>query len=435
MPDPVSLGDPIIAETLPAPTFQTSVDAQSSASTIEARRLGKIPGLDGVHGNRRAHRCRLSFQCHLAHSSVRGRPWRDGTARHVLRPQRVPHHQSPVSRGQSKNGRIGKWAFYERRILRLVPALVVVLAAHCLFAYLTGISFHEEWTSLIGSVAFYYSNWKLAHSTPMHLGGNIADGLQHMWSLSFEEQFYLVWPWITIFLLTIRHQLRIVIAVMLAMMAVVDVHMALMYHGIGSYYADFIRTDTRAGSILMGALLRAHLGAWPRAQAIPSRGRLDCGNISLGLHAVYQQHRSVSVWGGLVQLTSHVQSSFWPSWMASGPADISFFQLKPLVLLGLISYGVYLWHLPILFAIRYYGPHWNDVVKVVVAVTATLALSIASWFLVERPFMRLILPRPFIVQKCGSCNWEFLDPRPTEAELPALLPRRLPRLQREPQSR
>jgi peptidoglycan/LPS O-acetylase OafA/YrhL len=58
-------------------------------------------------------------------------------------------------------------------------------------------------------------------------------------------------------------------------------------------------------------------------------------------------------------------------------------------LLGLISYGVYLWHLPILFAIRYYGPHWNGVVKVVVAVTATLALSIGSWFLVERRFMRM----------------------------------------------
>ena len=65
------------------------------------------------------------------------------------------------------------------------------------------------------------------------------------------------------------------------------------------------------------------------------------------------------------------------------------FQLKPFVMLGLISYGVYLWHLPILFAIQYYGPHWNDVVKVIVAVTATLGVSIASWFLVERPFMRM----------------------------------------------
>jgi peptidoglycan/LPS O-acetylase OafA/YrhL len=65
------------------------------------------------------------------------------------------------------------------------------------------------------------------------------------------------------------------------------------------------------------------------------------------------------------------------------------FEFKPFVMLGLISYGVYLWHLPILFAIRYYGPHWNDVLKVVVALSATLGVSIASWFLVERPFMRM----------------------------------------------
>ena len=203
------------------------------------------------------------------------------------------------------------------------PALVVVLAAHCLFAYLTGISFHEEWTSLT-AVGFYYSNWKLAFNSNA-FGGNIANGLQHMWSLSFEEQFYLVWPWITIFLLTIRHQLRIVIAVMLAMMAVVDVHMALMYHGIGSNYADFIRTDTRAGSILMGALL-AHI--WVRGRE-PRRYLAVAAWIAAIFLLVcmpFTNNTGPFLYrGGLVRkLTSHVQSSFWPSWMASGPADISF---------------------------------------------------------------------------------------------------------------
>jgi peptidoglycan/LPS O-acetylase OafA/YrhL len=385
MPDPVSLGDSITAETLPAPSLQTSVEAQTAASSIEARRLGKIPGLDGVRGIAAV----IVVVCHFnvilpipAFAVVPG-----GTVPldmfFVLSGFLIT---SLLLREQSKNGRIGKWAFYERRILRLVPALVVVLAAHSLFAYLTGISFHEEWTSLT-AVGFYYSNWKLAFNSNA-FGGNIANGLQHMWSLSFEEQFYLIWPWITIFLLTIRQQLRTVIAVMLAMMAVVDVHMALMYHGIGSYYADFIRTDTRAGSILMGALL-AHIwvrGREPRrylsvAAWIAAIFLLVCMPFTNNTGPFLYRGGLVAIDVACAIIILAIVDGQW--------AGRHFFQLKPLVLLGLISYGVYLWHLPILFAIRYYGPHWNDVVKVVVAVTATLALSIGSWFLVERPFMRM----------------------------------------------
>ena len=64
------------------------------------------------------------------------------------------------------------------------------------------------------------------------------------------------------------------------------------------------------------------------------------------------------------------------------------FNLKPFIALGIVSYGFYLWHLPVFFAIRYFDPHWNDVVRVVVAVTVTLALTLLSWFLLERPLMR-----------------------------------------------
>ena len=260
MPDPMSLGQPATAEPPPPAPVQVPEVAASGIPPVEARRLGKIPGLDGVRGIAAIIVVVCHFEIILPIPTFAVVP--GGTVPldmfFVLSGFLIT---SLLLREQAKNGRIGKWAFYERRILRLVPALFVVLAFHCLFAYLTGISFHEEWTSLT-SVAFYYSNWKLALDSNAY-GGNIANGLQHMWSLSFEEQFYLLWPWITIFFLTIRQQLRTVVFVMIAMMAVIDVHMALMYHGINSYYADFIRTDTRAGSILMGTLV-AHI--WVRGR-------------------------------------------------------------------------------------------------------------------------------------------------------------------------
>ena len=63
------------------------------------------------------------------------------------------------------------------------------------------------------------------------------------------------------------------------------------------------------------------------------------------------------------------------------------FELKPFVALGLVSYGFYLWHLPVFYAVRYFDPHWNDVVRVVVAMAGTLALTLLSWFLLEKPMM------------------------------------------------
>lgn len=373
-----------------APTYQLD----PTISPVTARRLGKVPGLDGMRGIAAL----IVVVCHFD----------------VILPLPtfavVPGGTVPLDmffvlsgflitclllREQASHGRVGKWAFYERRILRLVPALFVVLIFQALFAHLEGISFHEEWTS-VSSVAFYYSNWKLAFNSNA-FGGNIANGLQQMWSLSFEEQFYLIWPWVTIFVLTIRMRLRTVVILLVAMMAIIDIHMATMFHGLANWYATFIRTDTRAGSILMGCLA-AHI--WVRGREPKRHLTLAAWLAALFLLVCLPLANTTGPFlyrGGLVAIDAccaiiilAIVDGRW--------GGKHLFELKPLVLLGLISYGVYLWHLPVFFAVRYYGPHWNDVVKVVVALGATLGLSIASWFLVERPFMRLKTRRATVDQ-------------------------------------
>ena len=64
------------------------------------------------------------------------------------------------------------------------------------------------------------------------------------------------------------------------------------------------------------------------------------------------------------------------------------FELKPFVALGLVSYAFYLWHMPVFYWVRRVGRHWNDAERVAVALVVTLALTIASWYLLERPMMR-----------------------------------------------
>jgi len=285
-------------------------------------------------------------------------------------------------REQARTSSVDYPKFYRRRALRLLPPLVAVLVAQAVFAYLSGVSYHEEWTSLL-SVGFYYSNWKLAFNSNA-LGGNIAPGLQHLWSLSIEEQFYLIWPWVTIYFLTIRARLKTVVIVLVTLIVAVAVHRALMYHGVNSWYADFIRTDTRADAILLGCLV-AHL--WVRGRE-PKRAIALCGWVAaifLALCLPFVDTTGPFQFYGGISAIDLACAILILALLDGRWKGTSFFTFRAFVLLGTISYAFYLWHLPIFFAVRYYGGGWADWVRVVVALSATLTMATLSWLLIEKP--------------------------------------------------
>jgi peptidoglycan/LPS O-acetylase OafA/YrhL len=177
-------------------------------------------------------------------------------------------------REQAKYGKIGTLPFYRRRALRLLPALYVVVVANALFAWASHQWLHTEWPSIF-SVLFYYSNYYSA-SAAGPLSPKLASGYQHLWSLSFEEQFYLIWPWLTIALLTIRMRLRTVVIILLSLITVIAVRRYVLYEDTHQWWSLFYRTDTRADSILWGALL-AHI--WVRGKE-PKRGLTVAGWIA-----------------------------------------------------------------------------------------------------------------------------------------------------------
>jgi peptidoglycan/LPS O-acetylase OafA/YrhL len=285
---------------------------------------------------------------------------------------------------QSRRGKVKVSNFYGRRVLRLLPALYVVVVAIAVFNWVTSTWMHTEKASIF-SVIFYYSNYYSA-TAPSVFAPRLASGFQHLWSLSFEEQFYLVWPWVTIALLTIRMRLRTVVIILLSLIVLVGVHRAISFESGVHWWALFQRTDTRADSILWGTLL-AHL--WVRRRE-PTRGLRIAAWIAtaflLACLPLASQDSSFLYLGGFdlidvacaVLLLAILDGQWGGKWV---------FNLKPFIALGIVSYGFYLWHLPVFFAIRFFDPHWNDVVRVVVAVTVTLALTLLSWFLLERPLM------------------------------------------------
>jgi peptidoglycan/LPS O-acetylase OafA/YrhL len=287
-------------------------------------------------------------------------------------------------REQGTTGRIRKLAFYERRILRLYPALLFMVVGQVVSAYVTHISFHEEWTSVL-SVLFYYSNWKLAVGSN-YFGGHIANGFQQVWSLSFEEQFYLVWPWVTVFLLTIRTRFRTVVIALVGAIVVIGVHRALLYHGPATWYGIFIRTDTRADSMLWGALA-AHL--WIRnkepKRALPYLATI--GGIFLLVALPLTDTTGPFLYrGGFDAIDvscACVILAFVNGWRVR-----RLFEWRPLVVVGTMSYAIYLWHIPVFFTVAYFDTHWPDAVRVIVSFAATGLFATVSWHFLERPALK-----------------------------------------------
>jgi peptidoglycan/LPS O-acetylase OafA/YrhL len=159
-----------------------------------------------------------------------------------------------------------------------------------------------------------------------------------------------------------------------------------LYENEHRWWSIFYRTDTRADSILWGALL-AHI--WMRRKE-PKRGIVIAGWVAaaflLACLPFATQEGPFVYWGGFLGidlacavLILAILDGRW--------GGRHLFELKPFVALGMVSYGFYLWHLPVFFAVRFYDQHWNDVVRVIVAVSVTLTLTLLSWFLIERPLM------------------------------------------------
>ncbi|MEZ5140510.1 MAG: acyltransferase family protein [Acidimicrobiales bacterium] len=144
---------------------------------------------------------------------------------------------------------IGIGRFLWHRILRLVPALWVMLGVHVVYAKATDLSMTTEWHSVRAGLV-YLSNWA------WHWDGlDTAVGLGHLWSLSIEFQFYLVWPFVVLAALRLDRSGRLLAGVAAAgVVAVLVRRWVLIDQGTGDFLI-YQRTDTRADSLLVGALL------------------------------------------------------------------------------------------------------------------------------------------------------------------------------------
>jgi peptidoglycan/LPS O-acetylase OafA/YrhL len=290
---------------------------------------------------------------------------------------------------QQSSGRIRFLAFYRRRALRLFPALAFVLAGHAFYAWTVDISARREFEWLFAT-AFYHLNWKLAFDGNVTFIGNFdaPAGLQHLWSLSLEEQFYLIWPAVVVLLLPMARSLKTVVAVCGGLILAVGAYRAWLYwdEGFVKWYPNFIRSDAHWDSFLWGALL-AHLWARrkePTGDWLPKVAWVTTALLLWAL-AEAKLGEPFLFYGGVTLIdlgcTILLLAILDGRWGAT-----KLLQWRPLVGLGERSYALYLWHLPILMFIRdHTEDRWSDAVQVVVTVALCATFTTISWRYLEKP--------------------------------------------------
>lgn len=299
-------------------------------------------------------------------------------------------------REKEQTGTVRLRQFWARRIRRLVPALVVMLT---LVSAVTLVVGHETGSGLRSQVAgalTWTSNWIQIHQGWSYSDQHLPPLLNHLWSLGIEEQFYLLWPLLLLSALVVLKR-RVSLYAMSALALVSIALMAFWYRG-GDPNRAYMGLDSHAFGLLLGAALALsaapHLigGSATDRPTEPARTRRRTVLGVLGLAAIVSFSALVG-WNsdatflgglGLVSLASvaviHAAANPGPVASALGWA--------PLRWLGERSYGLYLWHWPlIVFAVRLAPPTEAELAGSLAAVLAILVAAI-SYRWVEVPMTR-----------------------------------------------
>ncbi len=294
-----------------------------------------------------------------------------------------------------RTGGIKLPAFWLRRARRLLPAVVVLIAAVMLVAGIAGLPQLSSlrWNAISG--LFYFANW---HQIFGHVSYFSEFGrpplLRHLWSLSLEEQFYLFWPPIMLLAYTHGGEKRVLqAAVVLAVLSAADL---LLLSGSASVTRVYEGTDTRASTLLLGAIaamwwspqrMRALAKRVP-AVAIDAIGLLCAGGLLYLMMSLTQDTASGLAPGLLVAAVLSVGLIV----SATDARGVLSYVLsrRVMVWLGERSYGIYLWHWPVIVMTRNPNSLFGESIGLAaLQVAITVALAAASYTAVERPIRQL----------------------------------------------
>ncbi len=306
----------------------------------------------------------------------------------------------------ARTGTVNAAAFYTRRARRLLPASLVCIVSVCLMAWA---GWFEGVVSLkrdVMGAVFQVFNWvKLAsgesYADLTAAQAGIKKPLDHYWSLAIEEQFYWLWPVAFIGLLALARRRRVtpfaLVAVLTGLSAIAAPVIAQVWGPDAAYWA----TPARICEILAGALI----ACWLQGRSVPGRvGALAPISLAvLAVACVLFPDGHGPAYQGALPLVAAVSAALILGLQAQGPVR-RLLSLPPFVGLGRISYGVYLYHWPVFVLIDRKGWALPVGASLAVKCAITLAVALASYYLVERPIRTAtwMPPRRTLVAAVGG---------------------------------
>jgi peptidoglycan/LPS O-acetylase OafA/YrhL len=291
----------------------------------------------------------------------------------------------------SKNSRIALGRFYVRRLLRLYPALLVMAAAVLIYGQL---AVHPVGTKpfdvvILGPLLYITDFQGAAGHIPF------LSLTEHTWSLAVEEQFYLIWPPLLALMLARRATLRVVLAVILLLTAASAVLPTLLWSGPATLGRIYESPDTRGQALLLGCALAVvtHAGwlpsgrrAAPVSQVVGLAGA--AGLVFYTATGSYRDAWNYTDFGLTLVALCTVAVIASTLVLPTGPiARVLAF--RPLVGVGRISYGLYLWHWPIFIVLNQGYLGRSFLVTQLIRVAVTLVIALLSYHFVEQPCLRL----------------------------------------------
>lgn len=359
----------------------------------------------------------------------------------------------------NRDGKISFPGFYRRRVFRLLPALVIFLVVHFIWALLTDIpskpmSPGTELRNEIASVlsALFFS----INLLPLFGDYSATLGIGHLWSLAVEEQFYFIWPLLTVILLSPSRWLYLggacICALLLALTghfftwceigeplrsgvsAVVGIGVfsvlamsqrwrsgtralvvlpvlilaVLMFRrgfydgSLGSMLGLYGLLPARADSVIIGAML-AYL--WVNGR-IPYRCPTALSVIAWiafgWMVSAFTLHEPFFYMGGWTLVAVCGAFIIWGSLGSQGTLYGRVLMWPWLRAIGKVAYGLYLWHAFVFAAVRHSFADESLLVRTVLALGITAVVTTASWFWVERPMLAYKSPRRRKAVSSGS---------------------------------
>ena len=294
-----------------------------------------------------------------------------------------------------RHDKIAPWQFYARRLKRLYPALLVLLliTITIIFLFDRQLIYNLRYVVLT-NLLYVYNFWAIGHGESYFQQFGGASPFTHLWSLSIEGQFYLIWPFVLWGILKLRLKRQYVALGLLGLSVVSAVLMAVLYDPSNinrSYYG----ADTRLFAILLGSALAF---IWPSTHLNPAvhpevkKGLDIVGGVALALTVLgflWLNGQSSATYYGLMYVMTAVMAiliavvAHPSSWLSKGLEN------PVMSYLGTRSYSIYLYQLPVFIFYEQFMPHyrptwWHLLLEVIIV----LAVSELSYRFVETTFRR-----------------------------------------------